>query len=224
MGPKGDVGSPGPTGKGEIGPSGRPGEDGITGEQGLPGLQGPPGKVGPRGVVGSPGPRGPEGVQGPIGVKGDIGIGEVGPPGAPGVKGEKGDTGISHRSAFTAVKTTQQNGRGVLITFDETSLNLGNDFDLNTGKFTCRVAGTYVFNYKIQVDYDNVLTNLIKNGDSVVDSYEPAGNGILTGGCVINLEVGDEVWIKVKNTINTYPSRSGANRFSYFYGYLLYET
>ncbi|XP_072016348.1 uncharacterized protein [Amphiura filiformis] len=205
-GPKGDIGNPGQSVTGEagpMGPIGRPGQDGIKGERGLLGLQSPPGKRGPSGP---PGPSGPSGLSG--------------------LKGEKGDNGQSpgqvQQSAFTAVQTSRQSGNaGDIINFDEMITNLGSDFDLGTNKFTCRIAGTYVFHFTIPIErYSGMVIKLVKNGSTVTGGTVASRTGTISGGAVIHLDAGDQVWLVSQYQVVTYLYSVAK---PHFYGYLLYE-
>jgi hypothetical protein len=65
VGPKGDIGDPGPRGEageaGAVGPTGPQGDTGLQGPQGVQGDVGPTGPQGPQGVQGDVGPTGPQG-------------------------------------------------------------------------------------------------------------------------------------------------------------------
>ncbi len=154
----------------------------------------------------------PSGISGPKGEQGSSGS-----------KGEKGETVESQKSAFTAVKTSVQTGSGpgIIVTFQEMVLNLGNDFDLATNKFTCRTAGTYVFDFTIPIKArGSSIIDLVKNGNSVIGGFERDNKGALRAGLVMNLAIGDQVWLEFKNTVDTHIR----DKTAHFFGYLLYES
>ena len=187
---------------GERGAPGKMGPQGVLGPLGLKGIQGEFGPPGPRGPKGDIGPLGPEGSQGEVGPRGDRGIqGALGPPGRPGPKGDlgvpghkgnigyrgerggrgdvgekgqKGDTVIIPKSAFSVGLTeqTKQPPPDAPIRFNKIIYNLQNHYDPETGRFTCAVAGAYYFSYQ-------------------------SGEDQAAGGAVLNLAVGDKVWLQV---------------------------
>ena len=145
----GNNGSPGSPGQ-----TGNPGLKGERGEpgRGLPGLDGPIGLLGPQGVPGMPGPPGKPGPTGPIGI-----------PGEPGTSKETSRGPIATlrpaKSAFTVTRSSSTSGNpGDIIAFEHAVSNEGNHFDLGLSKFTCQIAGTYVFSYHIMRFVEHVYT------------------------------------------------------------------
>ena len=216
-GPSGDRGLPGNAGP--QGPPGLAGEPGQPGEVGPPGPRSVPGKIGPGGP---PGPRGPIGERGPRGMNG--GAGPIGPPGNPGVKGEKGEVATIRHSSFTVVKTASQTGSvGDIVTFDEETTNIGEDFNLAQGKFTCEIPGAYVFSFTVMVFAGSAGISLVKNGDIVVGTYTRNGNNYIdqaTVMAVLQLQSGDQVWMKYSHRGRIYTE---SYKFSSFSGFLLHE-
>ncbi|XP_072025573.1 uncharacterized protein [Amphiura filiformis] len=198
-GDKGDIG---------LGQIGLPGGEGPKGERGTAGLQGVPGKTGPRGIIGDPGANGQ--------------------PGLVGRKGDKGESGRSRKSAFTAIKTGSQSGNiGDVVTFQETPTNLNSDFSLETNKFTCQVAGTYVFMFAIGVHYstDPVIW-LAKNGNRVLSGHARTGGNSdydhTANSAILNLATGDQVWLQFA-WANGRTIHSNSHKMTSFSGFLLYE-
>ena len=230
QGPSGIPGSPGHNGfpgrdglRGEQGDSAMRimGDKGDRGEAGLPGTEGPQadsGVSGLRGLPGKMGPRGPVGSEGPIGPSSQ--------------KGQKGDSShvlLTRRSAFTAVKTNSQIGIvGEMVTFQEVPTNIGNHFSLSTNIFICQHPGTYIFMFSIGVGAaSDPIVLLVKNGNPVVgagtrtDPESSLGQG--TNSAILNLEVGDQVWLEFSN----YDGRrvfSDRHRFTSFSGILFYDS
>ncbi|KAG7273918.1 hypothetical protein CRUP_011054, partial [Coryphaenoides rupestris] len=191
---KGDFGPPGPKGlKGEIGPlgpEGPVGEFGPRGDRGIQGPLGPPGRPGPKGDLGVPGHKGNIGYRGERGGRGDAGE-----------KGQKGDTFVIPKSAFSVGLTEQTKlpTPEVPIRFNKIIYNQQNHYNPETGRFTCAEAGAYYFSYHITVFSRNVKVALVKNGVKfihTVDIYQ-SGEDQAAGGAVLNLAVGDKVWLQV---------------------------
>ncbi|XP_059900552.1 complement C1q and tumor necrosis factor-related protein 9A [Gadus macrocephalus] len=191
---KGEFGPPGPRGpKGDIGPlgpEGSQGEVGPRGDRGIQGALGPPGRPGPKGDLGVPGHKGNIGYRGERGGRGDVGE-----------KGQKGDTVIIPKSAFTVGLTeqTKQPPPDAPIRFNKIIYNLQNHYDPETGRFTCAVAGAYYFSYHITVFARNVKVALVKNGVKFIHTHDvyQSGEDQAAGGAVLNLAVGDKVWLQV---------------------------
>lgn len=138
--------------------------------QGKPGRQGKPGLPGPLGPPGPPGPPGEPGPPGPMGPPGNKNHTE-----RPDIfaLGERTATGMGTaiytmgpRVAFYAGLRNPQEGYEVLR-FDDIVTNIGNNYDGSTGKFVCKVPGTYFFTYNVLMrggDGTSMWADLLKNG------------------------------------------------------------
>ncbi|XP_033111155.1 complement C1q tumor necrosis factor-related protein 3-like, partial [Anneissia japonica] len=140
--------------------------------------EGSPGKQGPLGQIGPQGPQGPQGNNGS--------------------KGEKGESPQVRKSAFTAVRTTHVLSSESIILFTSMEINVGEDFDKNTGKFTCRISGFYYFMFSLlsQSGYDLYVTMKL-NGRVITTVRRSTTSGYdqLSSGATVQLNVGDEVWL-----------------------------
>uniref|UniRef100_A0A665UQU2 C1q and TNF related 9 n=1 Tax=Echeneis naucrates TaxID=173247 RepID=A0A665UQU2_ECHNA len=171
---------------GDPGHNGTPGRDGRDGIGGEKGDRGPIGLKGNKGELGLPGPQGPKGGFGNIGYRGDRG---------------KGDAPVISKSAFCVGLTalTKLPPANAPIRFDRVIYNQQNHYNLQTGRFTCSVAGAYYFTYHITVFSRNVKVVLMKNGAKIIhtmDNYQSSEDQA-AGGAVLHLEVGDKVWLQV---------------------------
>ena len=234
QGPPGIPGVPGSHGSNGIpGGIGQKGEAGIGirgegGQRGDPGVRGEPGVKGERGEIGE---RGLPGKVGPSGPRGPIGLGEPGLRGLPGLQGERGVPGqaaVTRRSAFTAIKTSAQAGGNSndIVTFQLLITNVGNDFDVSTGKFTCRVPGVYFFMFSLNTDNspsDNEVF-IVKNNGMLVGAAndKQTRDDHISTGTVVSLAVGDQVWLKF-NAYDNQEIDTHRNGLSSFTGYLMYE-
>nr|XP_015822389.2 complement C1q-like protein 3 [Nothobranchius furzeri] len=188
---------------------------GETGQPGKPGPRGPPGERGPPGPRGLPGHRGDS-------VK-------VGNPGILGTKldetGEELSVGAQGtRIAFYVGLKNPHEGYEVLH-FDDVVTNLGNSYDLATGKFTCKVSGIYFFTYQVLMrggDGTSMWADLCKNGQvrasaiaqDADQNYDSASNSV-----VLYLDSGDEIYVKLDGG----KAHGGNNnKYSTFSGFLLY--
>ncbi|XP_033642330.1 complement C1q and tumor necrosis factor-related protein 9A-like [Asterias rubens] len=209
-GPRGEAGSPGgvgqPGAKGDMGSDGPVGEPGAKGENGLKGEQG----------VGQPGKQGPQGLPGTNGLKGERG--------EPGPAGQTGEACSTRRSAFTAVRNTAYSPTTGWdpLPFEELLFSAaGVNFHLNSGTFTCTVAGVYVFMFSVlKLNSAPVLEiQLRKNNDPVVTTSVYAANyDQESGSAVIPLLNEDQVHLAVSGKVY-----SDVRHFSSFTGFLLYE-
>ena len=203
-GERGEVGS-----TGEHGPPGPRGPIGDRGERGEQGLQGLPGKVGPRGLDGRPGPDGR--------------LGPIGP------KGSKGDSTEVRKSAFSVYKTSSQTGNsGDVLTFQVDQTNVGSHYNIGTDKFTCQIAGTYVFMFTIASNYQqhdpsvklvkdgsDITRVHIRDGQSSVNNFHQSSNM-----AILQLAVGNQVWLQFANSGEQVYSDS--SKWVSFSGFLLY--
>ncbi|XP_056307205.1 C1q-related factor-like [Danio aesculapii] len=197
------------------------GPQGKPGRQGKPGLPGPPGPPGPPGEPGPPGPMGPPGNSKnhterpeifPLGGRTATGMGTavytMGP-----------------RVAFYAGLRNPQEGYEVLR-FDDVVTNIGNNYDGATGKFVCKVPGTYFFTYNVLMrggDGTSMWADLMKNtqvrasaiAQDQDQSYDYASNTV-----ILHLDPGDEICIKLDGG----KAHGGnSNKYSTFAGFILYS-
>lgn len=129
------------------------------GPQGKPGRPGKPGPPGPPGEPGPPGPKGPPGDGVDIVRTGILGLGG---------KGAVSTTTYNTmpRVAFYAGLRNPQEGYDILR-FDDVVTNIGGNYEGATGKFTCKIPGTYFFIYNVLMrggDGTSMWADLIKNG------------------------------------------------------------
>ncbi|XP_060562948.1 complement C1q-like protein 4 [Ruditapes philippinarum] len=116
------------------------------------------------------------------------------------------------------------------LTFSSTIYQYGNDFSISTGTYTCSKSGVYHFSVTLvkkssSSGVDRVNCYLFKNGQPVIyikvdptDDDTDKGNAAISQSIVINLDVGDTVFL----TYCTNPSTS-MDYWSSFTGFLLYD-
>ncbi|KAJ0016071.1 hypothetical protein NQD34_014361 [Periophthalmus magnuspinnatus] len=186
------------------------------GSLGRPGKPGKPGPPGPPGEPGPPGPRGPPGNNMDIVRTGILGLGG---------KGVSTTTyNTTPRVAFYAGLKNPQEGYDILR-FDDVVTNIGGNYEGATGKFTCKIPGTYFFIYNVLMrggDGTSMWADLIKNGlvrasaiaQDQDQSYDYASNSV-----ILHLDAGDEVFIKLDGG----KAHGGnSNKYSTFSGFILY--
>ncbi|KAJ3607928.1 hypothetical protein NHX12_024979 [Muraenolepis orangiensis] len=191
---------------------------GIFGPQGR---QGPPGKPGPPGPPGEPGPPGPEGPPG-----NGVDAVRAGVLGAAGRRGAAGGVmkEATPRVAFYAGLRNPQEGYDVLR-FDDVVTNIGDHFEGATGKFTCKVPGTYFFIYNVLMrggDGTSMWADLIKNGlvrASAIAQDQDQSYDYASNSAILHLDAGDEVFIKLDGG----KAHGGnSNKYSTFSGFILF--
>ncbi|KAG7226656.1 hypothetical protein INR49_001826 [Caranx melampygus] len=198
---------------------GRDGRDGLKGEKGEPGAAwresiGPQkGEKGEPGVLGFPGKRGQSGEPGKPGEPGVIG-----PPGEP---GEDGMAGAQEKAAFSVARATNQYPeRNSVIRFTTVITNINDDYNTETGRFRCRVSGTYYFVYHASLD--DRLCVLLKKDNTLLTAFCDHRRGkkqVTSGGLAVYLSRDQEVWLETKDYRGMRGSMSG---YSVFSGFLLH--
>ncbi|XP_027697194.1 complement C1q subcomponent subunit A [Vombatus ursinus] len=216
--------------------------DGKPGQPGAPGLNGRPGPKGDRGEQGTPGAktgvRGLKGDEGEPGLPGKPGnrgfggpTGPQGPPGMPGESGRKGETGrIEKQShpAFSAVRKNPRQDDRVVI-FDHVITNQENHYHGNTGKFICKLAGHYYFAFHVVSTGDLCLFITTSKGGQTrrslgfCDSNSKGLYQVNSGGTVLTLAEGDQVWIET-DPLRGNKIYSGKDMDSVFSGFLLFPS
>ncbi|EPQ03609.1 Complement C1q subcomponent subunit A [Myotis brandtii] len=211
---------------GAPGKPGRPGRPGLKGEQGEPGAPGI--RTGIRGLKGDQGDPGPPGIPGKMGYPGPSG--PVGNPGAPGLKGIKGNPGNINdqpRPAFSAVRRNPPTGGNVVI-FDTVITNEEGRYQSHSGRFVCAVPGYYYFTFQVVSKWDICLSimssrrGLTQRSVGFCDNNSKGTFQVVSGGTVLQLQDGDQVWIEkdpVKGRIYQGPEAD-----SVFSGFLIFPS
>lgn len=115
---------------------------GRLGKPGLPGPPGPPGEPGPPGPMGPPGERSMTAVPA-------FGSFNTGP----------------HVAFYAGLRNPQEGYE--ILRFDDVVTNIGNNYDGTSGKFVCKLPGTYFFTYNVLMrggDGTSMWADLMKNG------------------------------------------------------------
>ncbi|XP_073525362.1 complement C1q subcomponent subunit A-like [Phyllobates terribilis] len=174
--------------------------------------------------------KGDSGDPGAPGEPGNVGyIGTEGPPGPPGDQGPKGASGAmedakaQRRPAFSAVQQKIKDNR---LLFTQIITNEANVYDASTGAFSCAEAGYYYFTFQVVSLGDLCLQIWVKkHGEagrkllSFCDRNVRNQPQVNSGGSVLNLGLGDQVWIEADAKFR---KMAGADVSSIFSGFLLY--
>ncbi|XP_032362514.1 collagen alpha-1(VIII) chain-like [Etheostoma spectabile] len=160
----------------------------------------------PRGVPGQPGQPGPPGPPGLPAVSPDLGqiLPVTGP--YPGQKQKKtknrGDIGGSgvEMPAFTAKLANPFPPVGSAVVFDKLLHNGNQNYNPQSGVFTCSIPGVYYFAYHVHCKGGNVWVALMKNNEPVMYTYDEYQKGLLdqaSGSAVLPLRQGETVHIQL---------------------------
>ncbi|XP_076837932.1 uncharacterized protein LOC143483092 isoform X2 [Brachyhypopomus gauderio] len=219
-GAPGDNGLPGMAGPrglpGSTGIPGATGQKGDQGEIGQPGVQGIPGTKGDQGEQGgcncTDGAKGTPGQQGASGPKGEMGnTGPQGPVGVGGVKGDKGELGMTGipgpcspaiQSAFSAKLANSLPAPDQPVLFPTVIYNIQFHYNPVTGVYRAPVNATYVFSYHLVANLRTLKVGLFLNFIPVVKSTEVVSLGTVSQQVVLHLNMGDKVWLQVKDLNN----------------------
>ncbi|KAK9953209.1 hypothetical protein ABG768_017225 [Culter alburnus] len=199
------------------------GVSGTPGFNGIPGRDGRDGREGEKGDIGDPGPKGPNGEPGEPGDEGPAG--KRGFPGNPGLKGESGEGSFPYHSAFSMGLTAKISPTsGAPIRFTKTFYNEQHHYDEISGKFHCAIPGIYYFTYHLTINGKETKVAMFQNGRTVAFTLDQFHNGNLdqaSGGAILNLSAGDEVWLQLYDDIFDAGIYADNNNDSTFTGFLL---
>ncbi|XP_029948312.1 complement C1q subcomponent subunit A [Salarias fasciatus] len=191
---------------GAAGAPGRGGWPGVKGEKGEPAVkvEGPADAFAMLRLKGEAGSQGSQGDIGPKGYRGNLGaLGRPGPPGPPGLgsrsDGRSQSPQQQRRSAFSAIRSESSYPPfNQIVTFQETAVNKPDDFNAATGYFTCRVPGTYYFNFHSTAKVSICLrlaSDALDNKLGFCD-FNKNQDQVLSGGAVLQLAAGQRVWLE----------------------------
>uniref|UniRef100_A0A8C6T6A3 C1q and TNF related 5 n=1 Tax=Neogobius melanostomus TaxID=47308 RepID=A0A8C6T6A3_9GOBI len=197
------------------------GQPGIPGSPGLHGSPGQPGRDGRDGRDAAHGEKGEKGDRGDTGMKGR--------PGTEGERGQPGECAIAPKSAFSAKLSeglTLPLSVGDAVRFDKIIINEQDDYNAETGRFTCKVPGVYYFAVHATVYRSSLQFDLMKNGHAVASYFQFYGNWpkpvSLSGGSLLHLVPGDQVWVQM--ALSEYNGLySSSKTDSTFSGFLVYS-
>ncbi|CAM4730430.1 unnamed protein product [Leuciscus chuanchicus] len=158
---------------------------------------------------GPPGPRGPQGEPGPRGV--------AGPSGPPGPPGPPINTTGQHSAFFAFVGTTLPASAKVLV-FSRVLYNGQNHYNQKSGLFLCQIPGVYEFQFSC-IGTRTLGTVTLKRNNVVQLTAEKINlntQSLAEGKVILNLNIGDRVWIEASRGANVISSSS------YFSGHILF--
>lgn len=127
--------------------------------------------------------------------------------------------------AFTAKLTNPFPLVGTPVVFDKLLYSGNQDYNPQSGIFTCTIPGIYYFSYHVHCKGGNVWVALMKNYEPVMYTYDEVSKGLLdqaSGSAVLPLRPGDTVHMQL-------PSEQAAGLYAgqyvhaTFSGYLLYS-
>lgn len=210
---------------------------GIPGMPGLPGMPGRDGRDGDRGEKGEPGPVWQGGLGLQKGQKGEPGItgfagkrgqgGDPGQPGFPGMAGpvgepgDPGTVGVQQQAAFSVARgTNEYPDKGSVIRFTNVITNINDDYNVETGRFRCRVPGTYYFVFHASLD--DRLCVLMKLDNTLLTAFcdhRRNRRQVTAGGLAVYLSRDQEVWLETKDYRGMRGKQAG---YSVFSGFLLH--
>ncbi|XP_075952068.1 complement C1q subcomponent subunit C-like [Anarhichas minor] len=207
------------------------GMHGMPGIPGLPGRDGRDGQKGDKGQIGAVrhgglGPqKGEKGEMGPMGFPGKRGqSGKSGEPGVPGIggppgePGEPGTVGVQQQAAFSVARgTNNYPDKSSVIRFTKVITNINNDYNTETGRFRCRVPGTYYFVYHASLDERLcVLMKLDGMQLAAFCDHRRVRRQVTSGSLAVYLSRDQEVWLETKDYRGMRGKPEGYSIFSGF--------
>lgn len=131
------------------------------------------------------------------------------------------------RSAFSATRSSSVlGGTQRVVTFDRLLVNIGDDFNPDTGGFRCRLPGAYYFSFTVGKFPKKMLSvMLVKNGMEVqamaYDGYRNQGRKVQSQSVMVSLKPMDTVYLMLQENPD-YAIYSNVGPYITFSGYLVY--
>ncbi|XP_051952732.1 complement C1q tumor necrosis factor-related protein 4 [Xyrauchen texanus] len=131
------------------------------------------------------------------------------------------------RSSFSATHSTSVlGGSHQAVTFDHLLVNVGEDFNPDTGHFRCRLPGTYCFSFTVRkFPWKMLLVMLMKNGMEVqaiaYDESRNQGCKVQSQSVMISLKPLETVYLLLQESPD-YDIYSNVGPHITFSGYLVY--
>jgi len=129
---------------------------------------------------------------------------------------------------FFVQRKTKFGQKNIPIPFEVERLNIGGAMNLDTGKFTAPVSGTYFFSFSAVVvfgsTYQYINVGLYKNDElmGAGHSDESSQSEMLSLQSTLNLKSGDEIWLQVFG-ISASGGGIRGDYFNNFNGFILQE-
>nr|XP_020474213.1 complement C1q tumor necrosis factor-related protein 4-like isoform X2 [Monopterus albus] len=131
------------------------------------------------------------------------------------------------RSAFSATRSSSVVGsKQKAMTFNRLLVNIGGDFNPDSGHFRCHIPGVYYFSFSVGKFPKKMLSViLVKNVQEVqaiaYDDYRKKGRKVQSQSVMISLKEMDTVWLLLQQSPQ-YALYSNAGPYITFSGYLIY--
>ncbi|XP_026161700.1 complement C1q subcomponent subunit C-like [Mastacembelus armatus] len=200
---------------------GKDGRDGVKGQKGDPGakwhgsLSPQKGEKGEMGLMGFSGKRGQSGEPGMPGKPGP-----AGPAGPPGETGDFRAVGVQQKAAFSVARgTNEYPDKASVIRFTTVITNINNDYNVQTGRFRCKVPGIYYFVFHASIE--DRLCVVLKRDQTPLTSFcdhRRLRRQVTSGSLAVYLSRDQEVWLETKEYRGMRGKPSG---YSIFSGFLL---
>eukprot|EP00062_Callorhinchus_milii_P010655 gi/632955786/ref/XP_007893636.1/ PREDICTED: complement C1q tumor necrosis factor-related protein 4-like [Callorhinchus milii] len=112
------------------------------------------------------------------------------------------------------------------VTFDKVLVNIGNDFNSGTGRFSCRIPGAYYFAFTVGKYPRKMLSvMLMKTGHEVqaiaYDEHRQKNRKVQSQSIMLQLKAADTVWLHLHGS-SKYALYSNMGPYTTFTGYLIY--
>ena len=123
-------------------------------------------------------------------------------------------------------KTLSNFAQGTVLVFDNAITNSGNGYNSSKGVFRAPIASAYVFSWTIVVERGNFINIALKKNGAIYgmvqsDGFSGHNNGAGSNTAIIELKVGDDVYLEVNSDAASTHQVFGGG-YSTFSGWLLH--